>query len=143
MLTGPGVAAVARRADGEVLVDADGEAGAASALGGVLELAIELELDPAVEVDLFAVRGSELGHGGRRWRAIRGGPFAPRRDGGERFVEGREGGERGERVALLGDVAVVGRAPRVAGCAGHEGAVERVEHRAGEGGGAFVVDAVA
>src|SRR5690606_19171950 len=72
----PDVRSARRGADRQVLIEAHPEPGLPAARGGLAELAVELELQPAVEVDLPAMRGPELPDRGRVRGAVLDGPPA-------------------------------------------------------------------
>jgi hypothetical protein len=103
MRVGPDVGAARGGADGEILVEPDAEAGAAAPLGGRAELAVELVLEPAVEVHLTGVRATERRHLGGARIAVRLGPAAPIVL--PQVIDQRlEGGEAVERLSLGLDV---------------------------------------
>ena len=145
MPEGPDIRAVGRGADGEILIEADAESGLVRERGGGGDLAIELELEPAVEVDRVRVgcaKGDDIRGGGvtiLRWPVRPAAQLAP---GRKVIFERAEGGEVHERRALLLDVrAVVAAAAgaRIA-VANDEGAMEHLERAALELPRAIVVD---
>jgi hypothetical protein len=138
----PRVASAGRGADGEILVDADGEPRVARAPCGRRELAVELELRVAVEVDRLGVRVAERAHLGRARIAQRRWPRAPAagarararlaRLAGERLLDRDERREVAQRLALLGEEARVRAAAlrRAPALAHGERAVQSLERRA-------------
>src|SRR6185437_9795854 len=114
MLMRPDVGAVIRAADGEVLVEANGQSCVRAALRGLGELAIELELDPFVKVDHVRICGAETADVGRLGIAEAHRPVTPGEERSvfraEVFLERAVHGEPIERQPFLLHIALVGEA---------------------------------
>ncbi len=139
----PGVGAVAVHGDGQVLVQADAQAGLAAARGHGLQLLVGRPLQPGVEIDFRRVLARERGHGrrvgfvvfGRPGRPAPGGQALPAEVRLQRIEQrlplqrlaarGAEGGEGGAalRVGTVREVAVQQRQHLQLG-RGHAGVVD-------------------
>ena len=141
----PRVAAVKRRPERDVLVDADRECGGARAVRDYAELPVELELDPHRALDRVRVSTAERRDLRRARVAIRAWPPAPvpavRRR--EMLFERDVGREVDERRPFGAHVAAVGAAARrrAVAMALREGPVQRAQYRPFRGHHPGVVDA--